>query len=100
MADSDDDHDERDGVNLTGFLFGNIDESGRLESDILDSESQRHLASLSRLGLGSILSEMIGDGIVNQDNSESEDDSSSANQNSQANSVSKTNGEVDIQGRY
>lgn len=27
--------DEQDGL-LAGFLFGNIDESGRLETDILD----------------------------------------------------------------
>ena len=27
---------ERTSVNLTGFLFGNIDEKGKLENDILD----------------------------------------------------------------
>lgn len=48
MVDSEEEHDDHDGVNLTGFLFGNVDESGRLESDILDSESQRQLASLGR----------------------------------------------------
>lgn len=36
------------GVNLTGFLFGNIDESGNLESDILDTESQKQLACLGK----------------------------------------------------
>lgn len=77
MADSEDEHDDQEGINLTSFLFGNVDESGRLESDILDSESQRHLASLGRLGLGSLLAEMVGNNTNDRnDNSESEDDSS------------------------
>lgn len=51
MADSDDDLDHRednDGVNLTGFLFGNIDETGQLESDVFDPESQKYLSSLGK----------------------------------------------------
>lgn len=51
MADSEEDMDGRednDGVNLTGFLFGNIDETGQLESDVFDTESQKHLASLGK----------------------------------------------------
>lgn len=51
MADSDDDLDHKDdseGVNLTGFLFGNIDETGQLESDVFDPESQKHLSSLGK----------------------------------------------------
>lgn len=51
MADSDDegfDDNNTGGVNLTGFLFGNIDESGNLESDVFDSECQKQLASLGR----------------------------------------------------
>lgn len=61
MGDSDDDRDGSSdaGIDLTGFLFGNIDESGQLENDVLDNESKRHLASLSRLGLSSILKEVI-----------------------------------------
>jgi transcription initiation factor TFIID subunit 1 len=60
MGDSDDREGSSDpGIDLTGFLFGNIDESGRLENDVLDNESKRHLASLSRLGLSSILKEVI-----------------------------------------
>ena len=60
MGDSDDDREGSDpGIDLTGFLFGNIDELGQLEDDVLDSESKRHLASLGRLGLGSILKEVI-----------------------------------------
>lgn len=54
MADSEEDHEMKEdredveGVNLTGFLFGNIDESGQLENDMFDSESQKQLASLGR----------------------------------------------------
>lgn len=50
MADSDNEgFDSNDaGVNLTGFLFGNIDESGNLESDVFDSESQKQLGLLGR----------------------------------------------------
>ncbi|XP_044752850.1 transcription initiation factor TFIID subunit 1 isoform X2 [Coccinella septempunctata] len=59
MADSDEDN--NDSLNLTGFLFGNIDESGQLESDILDSESQKYLSSLGKLGLGSFLEEVFNE---------------------------------------
>lgn len=48
MGDSDDDRMSEDGLNLTGFLFGNIDESGQLEGDVLDRESQKQLASLGK----------------------------------------------------
>jgi transcription initiation factor TFIID subunit 1 len=74
MVDSDDDREGSSdpGIDLTGFLFGNIDESGRLENDVLDNESKRHLASLSRLGLSSILKEVID---VEQVNVKSESDS-------------------------
>lgn len=60
MADSDEE--ERDfesGLNITGFLFGNIDDNGQLEDDILDPEAKQHLASLSRLGLSSFINEMM-----------------------------------------
>ncbi|XP_061713687.1 transcription initiation factor TFIID subunit 1 [Cydia pomonella] len=61
MCDSDDPTDQDcGGVDLTGFLFGNIDESGQLEDDgLLDGDSKRMLSSLSRLGLGSMLSEVL-----------------------------------------
>lgn len=42
------DDDDRNEINLTGFLFGNIDSEGRLETDILDEESKRNLQSLSQ----------------------------------------------------
>lgn len=52
MGDSEDENDSRnmnhEGVDLTGFLFGNIDETGQLESDVFDSESQKHLSSLGK----------------------------------------------------
>ncbi|XP_045448768.1 transcription initiation factor TFIID subunit 1 [Melitaea cinxia] len=61
MCDSDDPNDHsRSGMDLTGFLFGNIDETGQLEDDgLLDGDSKRMLSSLNRLGLGSMLSEVL-----------------------------------------
>lgn len=54
------DNENGDGVDLTGFLFGNIDDSGRLQDDdVLDGESKRMLSSLGRMGLGSILAEVM-----------------------------------------
>lgn len=61
MGDSDEEN-ERDltsGLNITGFLFGNIDDNGQLEDDILDSDAKQHLSSLSRLGLSSFINEMM-----------------------------------------
>lgn len=50
--DSDDERDD-DALNkqLTGFLFGNIDENGKLESDFLDEEAKKHVGSLSKYDL-------------------------------------------------
>lgn len=45
---SDSDNDDQGGINLTGFLFGNIDEKGELENDFLDEEAKKHLSSLPR----------------------------------------------------
>ncbi|XP_026488250.2 transcription initiation factor TFIID subunit 1 [Vanessa tameamea] len=61
MCDSDDPNEHsRSGMDLTGFLFGNIDERGQLEDDgLLDGDSKRMLSSLHRLGLGSMLSEVL-----------------------------------------
>lgn len=62
MADSDEDERESNpGLNLAGFMFGNIDENGQLEEDILDSNAKQHLASLCHLGLGSLLSEIMSE---------------------------------------
>jgi len=71
--------DERSsGLNLTGFLFGNIDREGKLEADILDDESKKQLATLGKFGFMSMLQNVIkeddqnGESIV-----DSEDDSKS-----------------------
>ncbi|CAG4983002.1 unnamed protein product [Colias eurytheme] len=72
MCDSDDPGDQgRGGMDLTGFLFGNIDESGQLEDDgLLDGDSKRMLSSLNRLGLGSMLSEVLDQEEPNKDDEE------------------------------
>lgn len=74
MADSEDESDKdiMSGINMTGFLFGNIDENGQLEDDILDPEAKQHLASLSRLGLNSFIREMMPNDSTAEDNDESE----------------------------
>ena len=48
-VDSDEEHDD-DALNkqLTGFLFGNIDENGKLESDFFDEDVKKHVTSLSK----------------------------------------------------
>lgn len=71
MCDSDEGGDSDRGVDLTGFLFGNINEDGQLEDDgLLDGESKRMLSSLSRLGLGSLLSEVLEPGEDADDQNE------------------------------
>lgn len=45
--------------NFTSFLFGNIDDTGQLEDDILDEECKKHLNSLAKLGLKPLLNEVI-----------------------------------------
>lgn len=78
MGDSDEDIDKDSGgmgINMTGFLFGNIDENGELEDDVLDSEAKQHLASLCRFGLGSFLSEML----TNEERDDNDDRSNSDN---------------------
>ncbi|XP_031356543.1 transcription initiation factor TFIID subunit 1 isoform X2 [Photinus pyralis] len=76
MVDCEDDQDmkdeaeETDSVNLTGFLFGNIDETGQLESDVFDSIEQKQLASLGRLGLSSFLKEMINEDDIEEENTD------------------------------
>uniref|UniRef100_A0A9J8BPV6 Transcription initiation factor TFIID subunit n=2 Tax=Cyprinus carpio TaxID=7962 RepID=A0A9J8BPV6_CYPCA len=59
MSDSDSDEDQDRPFQLTGFLFGNINENGQLEDDsVLDVESKKHLAGLGSLGLGSLITEI------------------------------------------
>lgn len=46
--------------NFTSFMFGNVDENGQLEDDdILDNDSKKYLASLSKLGFNCVVSEVI-----------------------------------------
>lgn len=45
--DSDEEEDALD-KQLTGFLFGNIDEHGRIESDILNDEEKKYVGGLSK----------------------------------------------------
>ncbi|GAV06552.1 hypothetical protein RvY_16518 [Ramazzottius varieornatus] len=60
------DRDDEDGnasdqpFSLTNFLFGNVSESGSLESDYLDEEAKEHLSNLSSGGLN-VLSTQIKD---------------------------------------
>ena len=34
-----------------GFLFGNVDKHGRLESDVFDDQEKRQIKGLSSLGV-------------------------------------------------
>lgn len=43
-----DNESSNEGIDLTGFLFGNVDEKGELENDFLDEEAKRQLSSLTR----------------------------------------------------
>lgn len=76
MADSEEENDKdiTSGINMTGFLFGNIDDNGQLEDDILDPEAKQHIASLNRLGLSSFIREMMqNDDITEEKENESND---------------------------
>ncbi|KAJ8667283.1 hypothetical protein QAD02_008945 [Eretmocerus hayati] len=66
MSDSEEENDREQEaeMSLAGFMFGNIDENGELEDDILDSEAKQHLGSLyslGHLGLRSLLKEMVSE---------------------------------------
>ncbi|XP_058813451.1 transcription initiation factor TFIID subunit 1 isoform X2 [Topomyia yanbarensis] len=77
MENDDDDNDAGE-LNLAGFLFGNIDEHGRLENDFLDEEAKQHLSSLSRMGLSSFLADVLTDGTEKPEEHSDSDDSSSS----------------------
>ena len=57
MADSDDDtaNDGGDCLDLTSFMFGNIDQSGQLEEEFLDASTKKQLNSLGNLLSGTNL---------------------------------------------
>ena len=50
-------------ASLAGFLFGNIDDAGRLvDDDVLDEDSRRHLDGLTTLGaINSLVDELTDD---------------------------------------
>lgn len=51
---------EHPDFDMTSFMFGNIDESGQLEDDdLMDKDTKKYLASLSKLGFSSMVSEVI-----------------------------------------
>ena len=59
-------------LSMWGFMFGNIDDTGKLESDVFEDEVKTQLGSLSRLGLGSLLRQVTDSG--NDDDSEDSDE--------------------------
>ncbi|XP_071554239.1 transcription initiation factor TFIID subunit 1 [Temnothorax nylanderi] len=88
MGDSDEEN-EKDlasGLNITGFLFGNIDDNGQLEDDILDPEAKQHLASLSHLGLSSFINEMMS----NDNNAEEKENGKADDKEDQNTTVNDT----------
>lgn len=81
MVATDDEDDANEGqgapsqtLSLTSFLFGNIDTHGQLEGDVFDVECKRQLASLSRLGLGSLLRQVTDDGDEDDEDEDDDDD--------------------------
>lgn len=88
MGDSEEEN-ERDltssGINITGFLFGNIDDNGQLEDDILDPDAKQHLASLSRLGLSSFINEMMSNESSTENKENNGMDNKTKDQNTIAN---------------
>uniref|UniRef100_A0A182XX78 Transcription initiation factor TFIID subunit 1 n=1 Tax=Anopheles stephensi TaxID=30069 RepID=A0A182XX78_ANOST len=61
MSNSNSDNENEGGLNLAGFLFGNVDEHGHLDGDFLDEEAKQQLSSLSRMGLSSFLADVLQD---------------------------------------
>lgn len=77
MSDSDEENNRH--YDLTSILFGNIDESGQLENDFLDSETKRHLSSLARLGLDSYINELVEEHDIKDKDKPNEDSAEDAN---------------------
>ncbi|XP_059489774.1 transcription initiation factor TFIID subunit 1 isoform X2 [Neocloeon triangulifer] len=63
MEGSDDEQSREPQSLLTSFLFGNVNEQGLLEDDVLDADSQRQISSLGKLGLQTFLQEICGEAI-------------------------------------
>lgn len=91
MEGSDDEQTQEPTSLLTSFLFGNVNEHGLLEDDVLDEESRRQISSLGKLGFQSFLQELCGEGIktskkvesrrsTNSDSSDEEEPSENLNE--------------------
>jgi len=95
MGDSEEENekDHESSLNITGFLFGNIDDNGQLENDILDPEAKQHLASLSRLGLSSFINEMMSNECTTE---EKENDKTDDQAQGQAQSQNGISNDMDI----
>lgn len=61
-------------LSLTSILFGNIDDRGQLEGDVFDEDVKQQLASLSRLGLGSLVRQLTDDANEDYEDDDSDDD--------------------------
>ena len=63
MADSDEEANSREegggGLDLTSFLFGNINTSGQLEEEFLDESTKKQLNSLGNLLTGTNLNSIV-----------------------------------------
>ena len=74
MADSDDDtaNEGGDGLDLTSFLFGNIDQSGNLEEEFLDASTKKQLNSLGNLLSGTNLNSLAREVSIEAQEEESD----------------------------
>ena len=81
---------ENTGINLTSFLFGNIDESGQLEEEFLDESTRKQLGSLGSMltntNLNNIVEEVKSDAIegINENLSDDKETGDSTDFNEKA----------------
>ncbi|KAK2720741.1 transcription initiation factor TFIID subunit 1-like isoform X2 [Artemia franciscana] len=78
QSDLEEELENQPGINLTGFLFGNIDSNGQLDGDIFDDSAKKCLNSLSSFGLGTIVKEVVEDEVLPDEETEIGDKSPSA----------------------
>jgi TATA box-binding protein binding len=105
MEGSDDDQTQEPQSLLTSFLFGNVNEHGLLEDDVLDEESRRQISSLGKLGFQSFLQELCGEGIqsskkvesrrsTNSDSSDDEEPSENQNEKEEPTGSPSSDGRI------
>jgi len=70
QSDLEEELENQPGINLTGFLFGNIDSNGQLDGDIFDDSAKKCLNSLSSFGLGTIVKEVVEDEVLPDEETE------------------------------